>query len=174
MQKVNPQLSLINHAETISVYVTEHSDEVTSSGVKRKRTLGPTDATHLLDEGTYETTNDFSTRDFQFYVQFVEIHEGQREVENVFDVLRLAQTHDIIELPPPRNTRNNTVDDFLHTDIRIWLERKGVGWSRAEVTKTKGKDFLNNITAAFSPLTSTTFDAMSDKHNAGRLTLVNL
>jgi hypothetical protein len=73
VQKVNPQLSLISHAETISVYAIEHIDEVTSSGGKRKRTLGRTDATDLLDEGTYETMNDCSTRDFQFHVKPVEI-----------------------------------------------------------------------------------------------------
>jgi hypothetical protein len=61
----------------------------------------------------------------------------------------------------------------LHNDIIFWLERKGVGWSRAE-EKTKEKDFLNNITTAFFPLTSAMFDAMRDKHNAGKLTLVSL
>ncbi len=83
----------------------------------------------MLDEGTYETMNDCPTRDFQFHVKPVEIPEGQREEVNAFDVLRAAQTHDIIELPPPRNTRDNTAGDILHNDILFWLERKGVGWS---------------------------------------------
>ena len=53
VQKVNPRLSLINHAETISAHVIEHIDEVPSSGGKLKRTLGRADATDLLGEGTY-------------------------------------------------------------------------------------------------------------------------
>jgi hypothetical protein len=85
--KANPQLPLINHAETISVYVIEHIDEVTSSRGNQKRTLGRSDAIDVLDEGTYETMDDCSTRDFPFHVKPIEIPEEQREVVNAFDVL---------------------------------------------------------------------------------------
>ncbi len=71
-----------------------------------------------------------------------------------------------IVLPPPRNTLDNTADDILHNDILLWLERKGVGWARSEVN-TKGKEFVDSITAAIFPLSSKMFEAMSDSHNAG-------
>ena len=53
---------LLDNAESINVNLVEHIDEVASSGGKRKRTLGRTCATDLLDEGVCETMNDCSTR----------------------------------------------------------------------------------------------------------------
>ena len=155
----------MSNAESIKVHVVEHIDEVTSSGGKRKRTLGRTDASDLLDEGVYETMNDCCTREFIYEVKPVEVLLEDREVVNAFSILRAALSLDVIVLPPPRTTRNNTADDTLHNDILRWLEHKGVGWTRAEV-HTTGKDFLNSITTALFPLTNSMFAAMSDKHNA--------
>ena len=115
----------------------------------------------------YETMNDCSTREFIFVVKPFEIPEGHVEVVNAFTVLRAAQCHTGgIMIPPPRNTLDNTCDDILHNDILLWLERKGVGWARSEVN-TKGKEFVDSITAALFPLSSKMFEAMSDSHNAG-------
>ena len=100
-------------------------------------------------------------------MKLIEILEGHGEVVNAFDLLRVAQSLDAISLPPPRTTRNNTSGDYLHNDILIWLERKGVGWSRVDV-KDHGKNFLDSITTSLFPLTNSMFVAMSDKHNAGK------
>ena len=76
---------------------------------------------------------------------------GDREVLNTFSILRATQSLVVIVFPPAGETLNNTVDDTLHNDILSWLERKGVGWTRAEV-HTNGKDFVNSITTALFPL----------------------
>jgi hypothetical protein len=165
VNKVNPLLYSLDNAESIAVSLVEHIDEVTSSGGKRKRILGRTCATDLLDEGVYEIMHDCSTREFIFHVSPVEVREGDPEVVNAFSILRNAQTLGT-ELPPPRVTRDNTADDNLHNDVLRWLEQKGVGFTRADV-QTIGKDFVNSITTALFPLTSGIFDAMSDPHNAG-------
>jgi hypothetical protein len=49
VKEVDPRLSLIDNAGSITVHEIEHVDEVTSSGGKRKRTLGRTCATKLLN-----------------------------------------------------------------------------------------------------------------------------
>ena len=46
----------LNDAETITLHVVDHVDDATSSGSKRKRTLGKTNATDLVDDLVYETT----------------------------------------------------------------------------------------------------------------------
>jgi len=171
VEKVDPRLSLIYNAGSITVHVIEHVDEVTSSSGKRKQTLGRTCVTILLDENTYVTMRDCSSREFYFDVKLIKIPEGHREVVNAFDLLRAAQSLDAIFLPPPRTTRNNTADDCLHNDILIWLERKGVGWSRVDV-KDHGENFLDNITTALFPLMTSMFVAMSEKHNASKLLIL--
>ena len=114
--------------------------------------------------------HDCSTRELIFHVSLVEVREGDPEVVYSFSILRAAQTLGTI-VPPPRVTKDNTVDDNLHNDIRRWLEEKGVGWTRAEV-QTIRKDFVNSITTALCPLTSCIFDAMSDPHNGGVTAIV--
>ena len=54
----------LNDAETIALHVVEHVDDVTSSGGKRKRTLGETSASDLVDGLVYETMTDCSLREF--------------------------------------------------------------------------------------------------------------
>ena len=132
VNKVNTCLYSLDNAESINVYLVEHIDEVTSSGGKRKRTLGRTCATNLLDEGLYETMNECSTREFILYVSPFEVRERDPEVVNAFSILKVAQTLGTI-VPPPRVTKDNRNDDNLYNDILCWLEQKGVGWSRAEV-----------------------------------------
>ncbi len=123
VEKVDPCLSLIDNAGSITVHIIEHVDEVTSSNGKQKRTLGRTFATRLRDENTHETMTNCSTREFYFDVKLIEIHEGHREIVNAFDLLRAAQSLiDAIVLPLPRTTRNNNADDCLHNDVLIWLE----------------------------------------------------
>ena len=165
MNKVNPCLYSLDNAELIDVCRVEHIDEATSSGGKRKRILGRTCATDLLDEGVYKTMHDCNTREFILHASPVEAREGDPKVVNAFSILRAAQTLGTI-VPPPRVTKDNTADDNLHNDILRWLEQKGVGWTRAEV-HTIGKDFVNSITTALFPFTSGFFDAMSDPHNTG-------
>ena len=116
VNKVNARLYSLDNAKSINViYLVEHNDEVTSSGGKRKRTLGRTCVSDSLDEGVYETMNDCSTREFIFNVSHVEVREGGTTV------------------PPPRVTKDNTAGDNLHNGLLRLLEQKGVGWTRAEV-----------------------------------------
>ena len=79
----NTRISL-NDAETITLYVVEHVDDVTSSGGKRKRTLGKTNATDLVDDLVYETMTDCSTREFLFHVVPVNVVDIESEVVNAF------------------------------------------------------------------------------------------
>jgi len=65
---IDARIAIENNAEFITFDVVEHIDEVSSSGAKRKRTLGRTCATDVLDESVYETMNNFSTREFIFVV----------------------------------------------------------------------------------------------------------
>jgi len=109
----------LDNAKFITIDVVEHIDEVSSSGGKRKRILGRTYATNLLDKSVYEIMNDCSTREFIFVVKPVEIPEGNVEVVNVFTVLKAAQCRTTIVISPPRNTLDNTVDDILHNDILL-------------------------------------------------------
>ena len=95
--KVNARLNSLDNAESINVYLVEHIDEITSSGGKRKRTLGASD---VLDEGVYETMHDCSTREFIFDVFPVEVPEG----DPAFSILRAAQSLGTI-FPPPRVTQ---------------------------------------------------------------------
>jgi hypothetical protein len=156
----------LNDAETITLYVVEHVDDVTSSGGKRKRTLGKTNATDLVDDLVYETMTDCSTREFLFHVVPVNVVDIESEVVNAFTVLRKAQSPDGILLPPPRATLDMTADDELYNHVLSWLQRKGVGWSMINVA-SNGRDFVNCITAALFPLTSSMMEAMSEPHNAG-------
>ena len=94
----------LNDAETITLYVVEHVDDVTSSGGKRKRTLGKTNATDLVDDLVYETMTDCSTREFLFHVVPVKVVDIESEVVNAFTALRKAQSAERILLLPPRAT----------------------------------------------------------------------
>ena len=109
---VDGNLSL-DSAEVITLHVVD----ITSSGGKRKRILGRTCATDLLDDVVYAMTmNDCSSREFIFEVQAA-CSVGPREVVNVFNVLLAKQS--ILVLLPPHITQNNNADDMLHNDILI-------------------------------------------------------
>ena len=63
-------------------------------------------------------------REFIYEVKLVEVLLGDREGVNAFIILRAAHSLDVIVLPPPRTTRNNTAnDDTLHNDIYPSLVR---------------------------------------------------
>ena len=57
VNKVDANLSL-DIVEIITLHVIEHVDETTSSEGKRKRAIGRTCATDLLDETVYSTMHD--------------------------------------------------------------------------------------------------------------------
>ena len=57
----------LNDAEIVTLHVVEHVDDVALSGGKRKRTLGKTNISDLIDELVYETITDCSTREFLFH-----------------------------------------------------------------------------------------------------------
>ena len=64
----NLSCPVLGDAETITVKVVEYSDEISSSGGKRKRRKDSSDATRLLDDTTYEVMEDVPTREFHFVV----------------------------------------------------------------------------------------------------------
>ncbi len=155
----------MNDAEIITLHVDDHVDDVTSLEDKRKRTLGKTNASDLIDEIVYETITACSTREFVFHVDRVKVVEVEGEVVNAFTVLRKAQSVNAPLLPPSQATMDMTTDDVLYNKVLSWLERKGVGWSMVNVA-SRGREFVNSITTALFPLTSSMMEAMSDKHNA--------
>ena len=85
--QADERLSLDN-AELIMLYIVEHVDDVTASGGKRKRTLGKTNATYLLDAVVYTTIVDCSTKEFMFHVDHVKVVDQPGEVVNVSTVFR--------------------------------------------------------------------------------------
>ena len=123
-------------------------------------------ATRLLDDEVYDVMMDVPTRQFDFIVKVNESVASREGTTNAFQVL-FAASRNYVELPPPRNTEDNTADDILHNDILLWLKESEVGWSRDEVN-TLGRDFVNMITSAMFPITSSMMCAMSDRHNSGK------
>jgi len=126
------RLSLDN-AELITLHVAEHADDVTAIGGKRKQTLGKTNATNLRDGVVYTIILYCSTMDFLFHVDLVKVVVQPCEVTHAFTVLRKTHFLRTLVLPPPRDTVNTTANDILHNDVRLRLERKGVGWSMIDV-----------------------------------------
>ena len=98
----------MNDAETITLHVVEHVDDVISSRGKRKRILGKTNASDLIDEPIYETITDCSTTEFLFRVDHVKVVEVEGDVVNAFNVLRKAHSANAIFLPTTRATMDMT------------------------------------------------------------------
>jgi len=94
----------------------------------------------------YSTILDCSTGEFMFHVGHVKVVDQPSEAVNAFTVLRKAQTLKTLVLPPSRDTMNMTVDDILHNDVRLWLERKGVEWSMIDV-KSQGQHTYHSLLA---------------------------
>ena len=125
-------------------------------------------ATILLDDEVYDVMMDVPTRQFDFIFKISEsVASREGQFSNAFQVL-FAASRNYVELPPPRVTTDNTADDILHNDILIWPKESEVRWSRDEVNIV-GRDFVNIITSALFPITSSIMLAMSDANNSGEI-----
>jgi hypothetical protein len=164
LSEVSPDknYSLIK-ADEIMVSVVQHIEDCTIGGNKKAVKIN---ASRMMDEEVYIVLRDVPTRQIDFMVKPVENIDAGSIVVNAFDVLRGATSRDRVLLPSRRDTLDNTTDDVLHNDIITWLEKNESGWPRDEANEL-GRDFVNRLTAAFFPLTSAMFSAMSDVNNAG-------
>jgi hypothetical protein len=169
LEVINSNLCL-DDANEINVTVMQHIDECDTSGVSRKRPFVKVIATRLLNDEVYDVMMDVPTRQFDLIVKNRESVASREGFSNAFQVL-FAVSWNYVELPPPRVNEDNTADDILHNDILIWLKESEERWSRDEVN-TVGREFVNMITSALFPITSSIMFAMSNANNSGELSML--
>ena len=76
VQEISPDLSL-EIADSISLSVVQHLEELSSFGDSRKRPAVKFNASRMLDDEVYDLMQDRSTRQFNFVAKLREPEDGQ-------------------------------------------------------------------------------------------------